>query len=102
MNTFDTSANIPMSAFTLMESSAVLVVFLPVRLDVARTSCPNMTTASSWVNTDILVLDNLSNALFGMVIPSQKPMAHVAMLSDTGFHWHVPLTFSRHTDMTPE
>lgn len=35
-----------------------------------------------------------------MASDAQKPMANVAMLSDTGFHWHVPLTFSRHTDMT--
>lgn len=61
-----------MSAFTLMQSSAVLLVFLPVRLDVARTSRPKMTTASSWVNTDILVLDNRSNVFFGMLIPSPR------------------------------
>lgn len=61
-----------MSVLTLMESSGVLFVFLPVRLDVAKASRPKITTASSCVNTDILVLDNLSNVLLGIFMPPPK------------------------------
>lgn len=64
--------NIPMSALTLMVPSGVLLVFLPVRLDVAKASRPKITTARSWVNTDIFVLDNRSNVFLGIVTPPPR------------------------------
>lgn len=53
-------------------SPVVLFVFCPVRLDVARASRPKITTASSCVNTDILVLDNRSNVLLGIFMPPPR------------------------------
>lgn len=41
------SDNIPMIAFTLEGSNALLLVFRPVRLDFARVSLPNIMTANS-------------------------------------------------------
>lgn len=29
------------------------------------------------------------NTLSDVAFDAQKPMAHVAMLSDTGIHWHI-------------